>query len=28
MVFLYASGMIELPPAMMNVIDKGLELVQ
>jgi hypothetical protein len=28
MVFLYAAGMIQLPPVMMNVIDKGLELVQ
>lgn len=28
MVFLYTAGMIELPPIMMGVIDKGLELVQ
>ncbi len=27
MVFLYISGMIQLPPVMMNMIDKGLELV-
>ncbi|MCB2210354.1 hypothetical protein KQH62_05615 [bacterium] len=28
MVFLYTSGVIELPPVMMDVIDKGLDLVQ
>lgn len=28
MVFLYVSGLIELPPMMTQVIDKGLELVQ